>query len=127
MNFPFSYICLKLGFPPESVLIVALIIAVICLLLRLFFLRKMVGLPVLRYLYKVCGNVVVVTSVALLLPLLFMWQMQDGLLRFLIVSLSSVVCTIGSIYWIGCTSNERDFIRAKVLAVLKNKYAYIHR
>lgn len=127
MNFPLSYICLKLGFPPESVLIVALLVAVCCLLLRLLFLRRMVGLPVRRYLYKVCGNVVVVTFVALLLPLLFMWQMQDGFLRFFVVSLLSVVCTISSVYWIGCTSHERNFIRIKVLAVLKNKYAYIHR
>lgn len=28
VNFPLSYICLKVGFPPESTLIVALIIAV---------------------------------------------------------------------------------------------------
>lgn len=127
MNFPFSYLCLKVGFPPESVLIIALIVAICCLLLRLLFLRKMVGLPVRRYLYKVCGNVVVVTFVALLLPFLFMWQMPDGFLRFFVVSLLSVMCALCSVYWIGCTSNERDFIRAKVLVILKNKYAYIHR
>ena len=127
MNFPLSYICLTLGFPPESVLIVALLLAVYCLLLRLLFLRKMVGLPVRRYLYKVCGNIIVVTSAAVLLPLLFMWQMQDGFQRFLVVSLLSVICTIGSIYWIGCTSHEKGFIKDKLLAVIRNKYAYIHR
>lgn len=37
MNFPLSYLCLKVGFPPESTLIVALIVAVSCLLLRLLF------------------------------------------------------------------------------------------
>lgn len=119
MNFPFSYICLKLGFPPESVLIVALLVALCCLLLRLLFLHKMVGLPVCRYLYKVCGNVVVVTIAALLLPLLFMWQMQDGFLRFFVVSLLSVICTLCSVYWIGCTSHEKGFIKDKLLAILK--------
>ena len=119
MNFPLSYICLKLGFPPESVLIVALLVAVCCLLLRLLFLRRMVGLPVRRYLYKVCGNVVVVTFVALLLPLLFMWQMQDGFLRFFVVSLLSVVCTLSSIYWIGCTAHERNFLREKTVMAMK--------
>lgn len=121
MNFPLSYLCLKVGFLPESVLIVALVVAVCCLLLRLLFLRRMVGLPVRRYLYKVCANVVVVTSAALLLPLLFMWQMQDGFLRFFVVSLLSVFCTISSVYWIGCTSHERDFIKTKILIVIKNK------
>lgn len=119
MNFPLSYICLKLGFPPESVLIVALLVAVCCLLLRLLFLRKMVGLPIRRYLYKVCGNVVVVTIVALLLPLLFMWQMQDGFLRFFAVSILSVVCTLSSIYWIGCTAHERNFLHEKTVMAMK--------
>lgn len=40
MNFPLSYFCLKMGFPPESTLIVALIVAVCCLFLRLLFCER---------------------------------------------------------------------------------------
>ncbi len=119
MNFPLSYICLKLGFPPESVLIVALIVAIFCLLLRLVFLRKMVGLPVRSYLYKVCGNVLLVSASALLLPLLVILEMSDGLLRFFAVSILSVVCTLSSIYWIGCTAHERNFLREKTVMAMK--------
>lgn len=119
MNFPLSYICLKLEFPPESVLIVALIVAIFCLLLRLVFLRKMVGLPVRSYLYKVCGNVLLVSASALLLPLLVILEMSDGLLRFFAVSILSVVCTLSSIYWIGCTAHERNFLREKTVMAMK--------
>ena len=58
MNFPLSYFCLKLGCPPESTLVIALLVAVLCLFLRLFFLRKVAGFSIKRYLYKVCvgGN-----------------------------------------------------------------------
>lgn len=119
MNFPLSYICLKLGFPPESVLIVALIVAICCLFLRLVFLRKMVGLPVRRYLYKVCGNVLLVSVSALLLPLFVTLEMPDGFLRFFAVSILSVVCTLSSIYWIGCTVHERNFLREKTVMAME--------
>lgn len=119
MNFPLSYLCLKLEYPPESVLIVALIVAICCFFLRLVFLRKMVGLPVRRYLYKVCGNVLLVSVSALLLPLLVTLEMSDGFLRFLAVSILSVVCTLSSIYWIGCTAYERNFLREKIVMTMK--------
>lgn len=119
MNFPLSYLCLKLEYPPESVLIVALIVAVCCLFLRLVFLRKMVGLPVRRYLYKVCGNVLLVSVSALLLPLFVTLEMPDGFLRFFAVSILSVVCTLSSIYWIGCTAHERNFLREKTVMAMK--------
>lgn len=119
MNFPLSYLCLKLGYPPESVLIVALIVAVCCLLLRLVFLRKMVGLPVQRYLYRVCGNVLLVSVVALFFPMIVLLEMSDSFLRFFVVSFLSVICSLSSIYWIGCTAHERSFLRAKIVVAIK--------
>lgn len=119
MNFPLSYLCLEVGFPPESVLIVALIVAVCCLFLRLLFLRKMVGLSVRRYLCRVCGNVLSVTVVALLLPSVAVLQMPDGFLRFLTVCLLAVGSAVASIYWIGCTVRERNFIREKAVVMMK--------
>lgn len=119
MNFPLSYLCLKAGFPPESVLVVAWVVAVCCLWLRLLFLRKMVGLSVRRYLCRVCGNVMAVTAVALLLPSVLVWQQPDGVLRFFGVCLLSVTGTVASIYWIGCTVRERNFIREKAMGMMK--------
>lgn len=118
-NFPLSYLCLKLGLPPESVLVVALVVTVCCLLLRLLFLRKMVGLSARGYLYRVCGNVLAVTVVALPFPSVMVWQMSDGFLRFFIVCLLATGSAAASIYWIGCTAHERNFIRAKAVEMMK--------
>ena len=125
MNFPLSYICLKMNFPPESVLFVALVVAVCCLLLRLLFLRKMVGLSMRRYLYNVCGNVVVVTVVALLVPAVVYMQMPNNVARFFTICLLSVICTMVSIYLIGCTAHERSFIREKAISVHTKLYKKI--
>ena len=66
MNFPLSYIALELGCPPESTIVVALFVGVCCLILRLLFLRKSVGLSMAGYLRNVCMNVLIVTVLTLI-------------------------------------------------------------
>ena len=117
MNFPLSYFCLKMGFPPESTLIVALIVAVCCLFLRLFFLRKMVGLSMKRYLCKVCGNVLFVTLLAMIIPSFIYTQMSDSIIRFVTICVFTTVCSSIAIYWGGCSMNEREFIKEKILFI----------
>lgn len=117
MNFPLSYICLRIGFQPESTMIVALAVAVACLFLRLLFLHKMVGLSMRRYLHKVCGNVLCVTLVAAVLPGLLYLQMADGVMRFLLMCVLTVLCSATAIYFIGCSRNERDFIKSRIVLV----------
>lgn len=117
MNFPLSYLCLKMGFSPESTIVVALVVAVLCLLLRLLFLRKMVGLSMRRYLHKVCGNVLSVTLIAAVMPTLLFLQMPDGLVRFLLMCVLTTLCSTLTIYFIGCSRNERDFIKSRIVLV----------
>lgn len=121
MNFPLSYLCLNFGYPPESTLIVALVVSVCCLLLRLIFLRSMVGLSVNRFLRKVCMNVLQVTFVAAIIPFLIYIQMSDSIIRFSLICIVTVFCSSFAIYFIGCTNNERLFIKNKLLT-LKSKY-----
>lgn len=122
MNFPLSYICLKIGFQPESTLIVALIVAVACLFLRLLFLRKMVGLSMKRYLHKVCGNVLCVTLAAVVLPTLLYLQMADGVVRFLLMCVLTTLCSALAIYFIGCNRNERNFIKSRII-LIRHKFS----
>lgn len=117
MNFPLSYFCLKMGLPPESTLIVALIVAVCCLFLRLLFLRKMVGLSMKRYLRKVCGNVLFVTLLAMIIPSFIYTQMSDSIIRFVTICVFTTVCSSIAIYWGGCSMNEREFIKEKILFI----------
>lgn len=117
INFPLSYICLKMGLQPESTIIVGFVVAVACLFLRLLFLRKMVGLSMGRYLHKVCGNVLCVTLAAAVLPGLLYFQMADGVMRFLLMCVLTILCSATAIYFIGCSRNERDFIKSKFVLI----------
>lgn len=119
LNFPLSYICLKMNFPPESVFVVALLISVTCLLLRLVFLKRMVQLSIRRYLSKVCFNVGVVSLSAIILPGILYMYMGYGWQRFLSVTAICLLCSSISIYVIGCSTSERRFILDKARTVKK--------
>ena len=121
MNFPLSYIVLEFGCSPESTLIVAILVGICCLVLRLLFLRKMVGLSMMAYLKNVCLNVLAV-SILTVMPTYVIYKLipDMGWFQFIAVGMTSVVSSILSILYIGCTSNERQFFIAKACA-LKNR------
>ena len=114
MNFPFSYICLKVGFPPECTLIVALVISVFCLFLRLFFLHSMTGLSVKNYLCNVCVNVVCVSGLSMILPLSISHVLSDGWGKFILIILTSLVGVVSTVYYVGCSGSERQYLKGQM-------------
>lgn len=123
MNFPLSYIALELGCPPESTIVVALFVGVCCLILRLLFLRKSVGLSMADYLRNVCMNVLIVT-VLTFIPTYVVYTLvsANGWGQFIAVGMTSVISSTIAILYVGCTSNEREFFITKAL-MLKNKFS----
>ena len=107
-----------MGAETESILVIAIVLSVCCLVARLVMLRGMVGLPVRRFVRQVIGNVTAVTVLAMILPLLFGYCVPlAGWTEFI---LSSVICLLSAatvVYFVGCSNSERCFIRSKVVAV----------
>ena len=114
MNLPISYICLRLGCMPESVLIVAIVISQCCLVARLYMLRKMIGLSSIQYMKKVYFNVIVVALLALVVPSLLSKYMEESFFSFVLLSLTAIVCTIIVEFYVGCNGKEREFVVHKV-------------
>ena len=114
MNFPLSYICLYLGFPPESTLFVALFVSVCCMVLRLWFLRKMAGLSMTHFLKHVYANVWAVSLTAAILPTILHTSLPIGWQRFLVLVPTSICSSMMAVYFIGCSQQERGFIKSKI-------------
>ena len=114
LNFPISYILLRLGFFPEIVIVVSIGISQCCLITRLILLRNMIGISIRKYLHKVYFNILIVSIVAIILPLISTQYIDESFIGFIIVSLIAVICTITSIYFIGCNRQERQFIHQKL-------------
>lgn len=117
MNFPLSWLALKLGATPYAVFYVAICVGVGCLMLRLWFLRRMVGLSMKHYLRRVIGNVMLTNLCAVVLPLIIYFVLPQGGVRLtIIVVVSSISCILSTLY-VGCDKGERNFIIGKFLGI----------
>lgn len=118
MNLPISYILLRMGIFPEVVIVVAIVISQCCLAARLVMLRGMIGLSVRKYMKKVYMNILAVTAIASLFPFLLASQMEETFLNFILLCLIAVACTGITIYYIGCSKAERQFVWNKLHAII---------
>jgi O-antigen/teichoic acid export membrane protein len=109
LNLPISYIFLKLGFKPQITMYVAIVISIICLFLRLWMLRGLVGLVVSDYSNKVIKVVIFVSIIAYIIPLFLYFQMEECFIRFIIVGITGVITSIVTIYFIGLSLNEQNY------------------
>lgn len=118
LNIPVSYILLKAGHMPEVTVMVSIAFSQICLFARLYMLKGMIGMPVGDFLKKVYLNVILVSSISLLLPLLTRNHMPCNFTGFL---LSVGICVLSSasvIWFMGCSKRER----VEIIAVLKERF-----
>lgn len=110
LNFPVSYLLLYLGFIPEITVAVAIAISQICLFARLFFLRKMIMLPVKMYLQRVYLNVILVSAVSMIIPAIAYVNMPPDKTRFFCICIISALSSAFSIGFLGCNKAERDML-----------------
>jgi O-antigen/teichoic acid export membrane protein len=114
LSFLFSYIALQLGSSPESPLIIAIAISLLCLLLRLLLLKKAVGLSIISFFKNVCINIFSVAILSSIIPTIVHFSMDYGWTRFLATGSTSVICSSMVILFIGCNQTERLFIFGRI-------------
>ena len=120
LNLPLSYVFLRLGYSPECVFIIAIIVSVSCEMARLYMLRGMINLPIKLFLSKVYFNVIIVSFIAALVPYFVIKLTNENFINLALTSLLCVGCTIISILYVGCTKKERLFVNGKIKTI-KNK------
>lgn len=121
LNLPISYVLLRIGYIPETVLIVAIIISQCCLAARLYMLRGMIGLSVREYLKCVYVNVLLVTLISGIIPFFTVRYLSENFGNFVLISFICLVCTLASICFVGCNSEEREFVKSKIISKLNKR------
>lgn len=112
LNLPFSYLFLRLGFPPQIVFIIAILISLICAFLRVIMLNRMVELPIKTFVYDVFVKIVVVSLFAIILPYYIRSVMNESFLTLIFTSLICFFTTIISIWIIGFNQSEKMIVRS---------------
>lgn len=120
LNLPISYILLRLGYPPESIFIVAIFVSILCEMTRLMMLRSMIKLSIRSFLKNVYFNVLLVSVISAVMPLFAMKYVElNSFGSFISICLLSVLSAAISIYFIGCGDQDKQMVKTLINKVIK--------
>lgn len=119
LNLPISYLILKLGFEPHSVYMVSIVISLISLQFRLYFLKKVMNFNLKNYYAQVLFKALCLVAVTILFIYAIKTYMPyvDSFLLFIVETVISGLFTIVLIMLFGIDNQERNFI----IKIIKNK------
>lgn len=118
LNFPLSYIVLKFGGSPLSTMFVNIGINAILLFVRLRLTNRMIQMTYGSFIRNVLFPVIIVTAVALVIPLTIYFMLDNSIISFIIVCLVSFVSVGVSTYALGMNANERLYILAAISKII---------
>lgn len=118
LNLPVSYLLLKWGYEPEYTFIVSILLSLSALFARLLVLRGLAKFPVREFIKKVLILVILVSFLTLPLPLFIQQSMNNNLLQFSLVSISSVISLLISVWFIGLSKLEKKGMKNYIFSKL---------
>ncbi|HJH48388.1 oligosaccharide flippase family protein [Bacteroides fragilis] len=125
LNFPVSYLMLKLGGTPESTLYIYGGISAVLLMIRLSLLKQLISLSITDFFKKVLFRITKVSLLAIIIPIAFHLLIPIGIGRLLGCILVSVISVSLSVYLIGLQPGERLLVISyiKKLRIKRSKNA----
>lgn len=107
---PVSYLFLSFGYPPYIVFVVHLFMEILAQVARVYIAGYLVKFKPNAFLSKVVMQTVLVSLVAIAIPVTYYNLSIESIVRFLIMSFLSLLCSVVSIYFIGLTNSERKML-----------------
>lgn len=111
-----SYLALRLGYPPESVFVVQLVITGITQFVKVQLVKRAIHFSIRQYTYHLILPLLIASIVSIIWPGIAYFFMEQGVLRLVIVGLISVVSVVVSAYLLGLENYERQIVNKQVVA-----------
>lgn len=111
---PIGYLFLKLGYAPESTMIISLIMTILVQIVRLFVLKKLLYFSILDYIKKVCIPTFLVFLLSPIIPYCIKQIAQDSLIYSLLICLISAISVVIFMWFIGLNKEEKNIILSKI-------------
>ena len=118
LNFPISYVILKLGAPAYAVLLVMISITVIAILVRLYIVKNLIDYSIRLFVEKVIVPIVLVSVVGIIFPYVVRNFYEESFGRLCLTISLAIVCSGVAIFIIGLTQHER----LRILTYLEKKF-----
>ncbi|WP_370323672.1 MATE family efflux transporter [Flavobacterium sp. ASW18X] len=119
LNFPFSYLILKLGGRPSHVYLVYILISSIALLFRFIFLKNNVGINISTLFTSIFKKAFLVFLIATVLFGLNNYFFNEGWFRLCTSTILCVLLILISIIFFGLAESERMFIKNILIKKIK--------
>ena len=113
LNLPFTYIILKMGYPPYSIYIGGILFIGIVVLTRLFFLKKIATFSIKRFLRKLIFPALVLTFVSFLICKLIYFPTEKIPFVLLEICIKILIILI-FIYVIGLDKQQKEQVLVKI-------------
>lgn len=120
LNLPLSYLALKMGYAPESVLVIKLMINAAAFTARVLYMGGNLDFPVGEYLRRAVLPALAVTAAAVPLPALAAYS-TAGLTCLVMTTLVSCASVGLAVYVIGMGRGEREFVMSRIRERLGRK------
>lgn len=111
---PIAYIGLKyFHFPPEYVFTVHIFIEIITQYARLRIVLPMIKMQLKPYIKEVIYPILKVFIIAPVIPIASFIYTEENFITFLFICFSSIISSLATIYLLGCSTQERNFVNNK--------------
>lgn len=111
--FPLTWIAFKLGFPPETTYVVFIIIYFLLVFVRLYIAKGLLKFPIRLYLMDVILRALIVSALSFILPLLVIYNMEEGFFRLCMTCIVALLSTTFIICLLGLQKSEQRKIANK--------------
>ena len=118
-SIPFAYYSLSIGGSPESVFWVSFILTVFMQIASLLVLKGIVDFSLLNYAKQVLKPFFLLILCSFVFPLIPYYYLDEGLLRFLMVFVVSVLTSGLTFYLVGLSCSEKKIIHSFVAKILR--------
>lgn len=116
--FPLTWIAFKLGFPPETTYVIFIVIYFLLVFVRLYIAKGLLNFPVRLYLTDVILRISMVSVISFILPLLVIYNIEEGFLRLCLTCIVALLSTTLTIWLLGLQVVERHKIANRLNAVV---------
>lgn len=119
LNFPLTYLLLKLGAGATSAYVVSIALAVPRIVSILVITHRSLQFSYWEIFKRIYLGVILSISTSIIIPTLIHLTMPSGWLRFLAVGFTSVICSVSACFFLGCSKSEQQHAIQFVRSFLK--------
>lgn len=119
ITLPLTYISLKCGFSPATTYWFISIPPTCCFIVNIILLSRMINFQGWRFFNKIFLKTILLVLLSCVIPYIVREQMEEGLIRFIVVCLLSVICTIVIMWFYGLNSEVKQLMIEKIKLRLK--------